>query len=279
LNVLTNADTQAAFAGLSNENATTCTLTFLHPATSPNISHHGPPIISHEVFSQFTHDQLNNQINLIKQGHHVRQVRQYNIVYSGNIANYTTQVMRLTHGHLLKQDNWSDWQHSEYLPLNQYADQGCFGSPTLVKKDDAVFHLVWTYNIKAVDGWKKARCICDCSSCSGSVKILDEVYAICIYRTSSCLFDAVAAAKDMLVFGSNVCNAFAEAPPPKQGFYICPDRIFNEWWDNHKGNPPIPSGHVISVLLAMQGHPESLRLWEKTRRFCPSRTQTQPHDS
>ena len=252
---------------------------FLHPATLPNILHHGLPIISHEVFSQFTHDQLNNQINLIKQGHHVHRVWQYNIVYSGNVANYTTQVMRLTHGRLLKQDDWSDWQHSEYLQLNQYGDQGCFRAPTLVKKDDAVFHLVWTYNIKAVDGGKKARCVCDGSSRSGSVKILDEVYANCIDQMSLRLFYAIANAKNMLDFGSNVCNAFAEAPPPKQGFYICPDRIFNEWWDNHKGNPPIPSGHVISVLLAMQGHPESLRLWEKTRRFCPSRTQTQPHYS
>ncbi len=27
--------------------------------------------------------------------------------------------------------------------------------------------------------------------------------------------------------------------------------------------PPIPHGHVVPVLSAMQGHPESSRLWEK----------------
>ncbi len=64
--------------------------------------------------------------------------------------------MHLTCGCLLKQENWSDWQRSEYLQLNQYVDQGCFGAPTLVEKDNAVFHLVWTYKIKAVDGQKKA---------------------------------------------------------------------------------------------------------------------------
>ncbi len=90
LNVSTVTDAQAAFTGLSNANATTCTLTFLHLATSPNILHHGLTIISCEEFSQFTHDQLNNQINLIKQGHCVHQVWQYNIVYSGNVANYTS---------------------------------------------------------------------------------------------------------------------------------------------------------------------------------------------
>jgi hypothetical protein len=30
-----------------------------------------------------------------------------------------------------------------------------------------------------------------------------------------------------------------------------------------KGKPPIPDGHVIPVLGAMQGHPESPHLWEK----------------
>ena len=110
--------------------------------------------------------------------------------------------------------------------------------PTAVDQNAAVFHLVWTYNIKAVDGRKKARCVCDSSSRSGSVKVLDEVYANCVDQTSARLFYAVAAAENLLVFGSDVCNAFAEAPPPKQGFYIRPDCAFNEWWENYKGNPP-----------------------------------------
>jgi hypothetical protein len=161
-----------------------------------------------------------------------------------------------TRGCLLKQEDWTNWQHSEYLQLDQYADQGCFGAPMLVEKDDAVFHLVWTYNIKVVNGRKKACCVCDSSSRSGSVKILDKVYANCINQTSLRLFYAVAAAENMLVFGSDVCNAFTEAPPPRQGFYIWPDWAFIEWWE-HKGNPPIPPGHIIPVLSAMQGHPES----------------------
>ncbi len=130
-------------------------------------------------------------------------------------------------------------------------------------KDDTVFHLVWTSNIKALDGQKKACCVCDGSSHSGLVKVLDKVYANCVNQTSSRLFYAVLATKNLLIFGSDVCNAFAEAPPPKQGFYIHPDRAFNEWWENYLKQPPIPPGQVIPVLSAMQGHPESPRLWEK----------------
>jgi hypothetical protein len=51
---------------------------------------------------------------------------------------------------------------------------------------------------------------------------------------SSWLFYAVSAAENLLIFGADVSNAFAEAPPPKQGFYIHPDRAFRDWWVNHK---------------------------------------------
>jgi hypothetical protein len=49
----------------------------------------------------------------------------------------------------------------------------------------------------------------------------------------------------------------------KQGFYVQPDRAFNKWWVHHKKRTPIPDGHVIPILPAMQGHPESPCLWEK----------------
>jgi hypothetical protein len=77
------------------------------------------------------------------------------------------------------------------------------------------------------------------------------------------LFDAIAAAENLLIYGADISNAFAEAPPPKQGFYICPDQAFTAWWTIHKGRPPIPANHVIPILSAMQGHPEAPCLWEK----------------
>lgn len=39
-------------------------------------------------------------------------------------------------------------------------------------------------------------------------------------------------------------------------------KAFRDWWA-HKGRPPIPDGYVVPVQAAMQGHPESPRLWEK----------------
>ena len=41
-------------------------------------------------------------------------------------------------------------------------------------------------------------------------------------------FYAIATAENLLIYGADVSNAFAEAPPPKLGFYIYPDRVFKE---------------------------------------------------
>jgi len=171
--------------------------------------------------------------------------------------------MKLTRGKLLHQDDWSEWQTSEFLQLDQYDSQDMFGSPEAVESNEAVFNLVWSYGIKALDARKKARCTCDGSPHSGQVRILDETYANCVNQTSALFFYGIAAAENLLLYGSDVSNAFAEAPPLKQGFYIRPDKAFHEWWTIHKKRPPIPPGHMIPILSAMQGHPESPCLWEK----------------
>jgi hypothetical protein len=171
--------------------------------------------------------------------------------------------MRLTRGELLKQPNWDEWQMSKYVQLDQYDAQGMFGQPVPQVDDMAVFHLVWTYTIKAVDLQKKACWACDGSPRLGQAKILDKTYANCVDQTSARLFYAIAAAENLMVYGADVSNAYAEAPPPKQGFYIHPDRAFHDWWMNHKKRSPIKSGEVIPILSTMQGHPESPQLWEK----------------
>jgi hypothetical protein len=77
------------------------------------------------------------------------------------------------------------------------------------------------------------------------------------------MFYRIAAAENLLIHRGDVSNAFVEAPSPKQGFYISPDCAFHEWWTKHLNQPPLDPGHIIPVLSAMQGHPESPCLWEK----------------
>ncbi|KAL7536683.1 hypothetical protein ACHAWF_005531, partial [Thalassiosira exigua] len=244
---------QEAFARLSASGAKSALLTFSHPEVRHGLSREGLPVLSREEFTQLTADQLNNRWDLPDDCDLVTRKARYNVVDSGNVLNYVTCAMKLTRGRLQRQEDWSDWQLSEYLQLDQYEKQGMFGDPVAVESDEAVVHLVWSYVIKTADGRKKARCTCDGSTCVGQVRVLDYTYANCVDQTSSCLFYAISAAENLLIYGSDVSNPFGEAAPPKQGFYIRPDRAFRDWWVNHKGRKPIP----------MQGHPEVTHLWEK----------------
>ena len=218
--VTTLAEAQDAFQQLSSNGITTVPLLFLHPEIRQDISHDGLPIVSSAPFTEHIHDQLNHQWDFSTVVDHLCKAPPYEIVESGNVLNYVTRVMRLTRGKLTLQDDLPDWQHLEYLQLDQYDKQGMFGVPVPMKEEDAIFHLVWTYAIKAVDGCKKARCVCDGSTRSGMVRVLDETYTNCVDQTSSRLFYAVSAAENLLIFSADVSNAFAKAPPPKQGFFI-----------------------------------------------------------
>ena len=240
VNVSTITDAKLAFQALHDSGSTSTTLLFAHPEVRPNLSHDGLPIMSSAPFSQATHDQLNNRWEFTTVADHLRSCRPtHSTVMSGGVHNVITKVMKLTRGKLLKGPNWDKWQSSEYLQLNQYHTQGMFGTPLLVDDDAAVFHTVWTYGIKALDDRKKARMVCDGSLRAGQAHVLDETYANCVDQTSSRMFYAIAAAENLLIYGADVSNAFAEAPPPKQGFYIYPDRAFNDWWVHHLLRPPL----------------------------------------
>jgi hypothetical protein len=65
--VSTIAEAQVVFTCLQTSTHP-CILFFSHPETSPDISNKGLPIMSKEDFSQFTHDQLNNCLDLITDG-------------------------------------------------------------------------------------------------------------------------------------------------------------------------------------------------------------------
>ena len=159
------------------------------------MTHDGLTIISTAPFHQNVHDQMNRHWDFETVAEYLRKSPPYTLVNDGNVLNCITKVMKLTQGKLIQQEDWNDWLQLEYLQLDQYHAQGMFGLPIAPAEGKTIFHLVWTYNIKAVDGRKKTRCICDGSSRSGQVLVLAETYANCMEQTSAWLFYMVAAAK------------------------------------------------------------------------------------
>ena len=106
--------------------------------------------------TQLTHDQLNHHWDFTTVANSLRKTSQYKVVDCGDVFNYVTWVMQLTRGKLLRQNDWKDLQALAFLQLDQYDSQKMFGPPIAVDLRNAVFNLVWSYGIKAVDDHKKA---------------------------------------------------------------------------------------------------------------------------
>ena len=134
-----------------------------------------------------------------------------------------------------------------------------FGEPCPAPRGALVLPLLWTYMVKT-EGIYKARCCCNGSPSRYGSSSIAHTYAAALEQPGSRLFWGLAAIKNLLVYGSDASNAFAEAPPPIDPFYVAVDTQFREWW-KAQGKPDIPRGYVLPVKHALQGHPESPRLW------------------
>jgi hypothetical protein len=91
---------------------------------------------------------------------------------------------------------------------------------------------------------------------------LGDTYAASLEQTGSRIFWAATALNNYVTIGADASNAFAEAPAPKAPLYIRIDQQYKEWYKTKYPNKPdILDWQVLQVKGALQGHPESARLW------------------
>eukprot|EP00979_Chaetoceros_neogracilis_P018857 scaffold11336_cov862-Chaetoceros_neogracile.AAC.1 len=90
----------------------------------------------------------------------------------------------------------------------------------------------------------------------GSVT-LAETYASSLDQNGSRVFWAATAINNFIVIGADAANAFAEAPAPVAPLYVYADEQYKAWYHKtYPDRPPIPTGSVMRVKKALQGHPE-----------------------
>ena len=164
---------------------------------------------------------------------------------------------------LKKRADWEEWNASIFKQLDQYHDQKTFDDPEPLPKGANLLSLCWVYLIK-LDGFntKKARCVCNGSPRFRGTVTLAETYASALDQTGAKMFWASVAINNYVVLGADASNAFAEAPPPKAPLYVRIDENYRRWYKArfpHKQVPP--DNYVLRVRKALQGHPESPRLW------------------
>ena len=167
--------------------------------------------------------------------------------------------LHYTRAQLRKRPDYQLWRESEWAQHDKYALQHMFGDPIARPHLATVLPFVWTYLIKEdpVTGTPifKARATCNGGKKYGKAVTVAETYATCVEQPACRLYWAITASQCLLAMGADAGNAFAEAPPATEPFYMRIDDQFREWWEEHLGRPPIPPGYVLPVNHALQGHP------------------------
>ena len=204
---------------------------------------------------QLHFDQLRH-IHQITTDHHATE----NINNSTKNIHDSQKSQQLTRKKLKLRPDFHLWQASEFAQHDKYRSQGMFGDPVPKPHNAITLPFVWTYIIK--DGQPKARATCNGGPRYGKAVTLAQTYANCVEQPACRLFWSLAAQHNYVVLGADAGNAFAEAPPPDQAFYMLIDDQYKTWWTEHLKRPPIPLGYVLPVNHALQGHPEAPRLWE-----------------
>ncbi|KAG7369542.1 reverse transcriptase RNA-dependent DNA polymerase [Nitzschia inconspicua] len=162
---------------------------------------------------------------------------------------------------LQRLSTWPDWQRGEFKQLDRMNDLGMFGAPVVAPPGAIILRLHWQYQIKR-SGERRSRSCCD-----GSLRaapLLHQVastYSSCVEQPIQRMFFALAAAHDMQVYGGDATDAFAHSPPPETPTFIMIDDAYAEWYKARFGIT-LDRNMVLPVLHALQGHPESGRLWE-----------------
>ena len=170
---------------------------------------------------------------------------------------------KLTRKLLQQRPDWKEWEESEFKQLDQYHDQETFGEPEPQPRGANLLSLLWCYLVKD-DGRKKARCVCNGNKNRRGTVTLAETYAASLDQTASRLFWAATAINNFVTIGADASNAFAEAPAPVAPLYVYVDEQFRKWYKiRFPKRKDIPPGYVLRVKKALQGHPESQRLWAK----------------
>lgn len=132
--------------------------------------------------------------------------------------------LNLTRAKLQLQPDFDKWIRGEWNQLDKYELQHMFGDPIPWPDGATVLPFVWTYILKECPTTDalilKARATCNGGPRYGRAVTMAETYATCVEQPACRMYWSLTASNNLLAMGADAGNAFAEAPPPLQKFYM-----------------------------------------------------------
>ena len=89
-----------------------------------------------------------------------------------------------------------------------------------------------------------------------------KTYFFCVEHPIQRQFLALATEQNFLLFGGDAEDTFSHSPAPEVPTYMMIDNQYYEWYLFRFG-VKLDKSRVLPVLYALQGHPESGKLWER----------------
>ena len=159
---------------------------------------------------------------------------------------------------------WLEWQAGEFKQLDRFQALRMYGEPVPRPSDPKAIILRphWQYKVKN-NGTRRSRNFCDGSPrAAPALHGIASTYSSCVEQPFQRLFFALSAHRGHGVYGGDAMDAYAHSPPPAVPTYVAIDEAYSDWYYAWYGIR-LDKSYVLPVLHALQGHPESGRLWEE----------------
>ena len=170
-------------------------------------------------------------------------------------------LSKFTRRTLMTLPTWNLWDAAMTRQLNQFHDLRMFGTPCQPPSNAIILRPQWAHKIKQ-DGTRRSRLCGD-----GSKRAVPQLYedqdnsSSCLDQPICRLFFALAAARNLVVFGGDARDAYAHSPGSSTPVFLRLDATFRIWYQK-KFKVDLKPNDVAPILRALQGHPAAGRLWE-----------------
>ena len=165
---------------------------------------------------------------------------------------------------LKKLSTWDQWLAGEKKQIDQFTTQGMFGEPMNrcdLPDNAIVLRPHWQYLVKR----SGVRCFQMC--CNGSKVTAPQLHAVastwssCVALPIQRLFLGMCADLGLIIYGGDATDAYAHSPAPNDT-YLAVDEAYSDWYKQKYGKQ-LEQRQVLPVFHALQGHPESEKMWMK----------------
>ena len=134
-------------------------------------------------------------------------------------------------------------------------------NPVGLPKNAIILRPHWQYLVKCSCVRQSQMC------CNGSKQAAPQLHAVastwslCIELPIQRLFLGICAQSGLTIYGGDATDAYAHSPAPNDT-YLALNDAYSEWYKDTKGIE-ISKRKVMPVYHALQGHPESGKMWMK----------------